>query len=1079
MGQYQKHLYGSTLYGEIAAFFGQYTTQVFDAEEPFTGKIEHTLTCQLPYATYRADTYETDLIGSWTLNANKQAISGAATDTFKFLASGRIFEFKYLYQKTKAQTIHLELKKKDGTVVQQYDVNTYSLTSTGVGTYVFSDVPYETYTLEGKITSGGDIPFTLDSFRVLTSDVSVEMRASSDLKTWTEWEEVSNTYSMTNNVWKIKGTSTSTYTGVRFAQARLTLITSEQTSAPVVDKVELLAGDSSLRETDGIWTAVLNMESIASASAKKFAKATKIRWTANEPANTTMTIRSSSTPIGEFFGAITAPYRKNTKRLRLKDATAKHSVVIGPIDPTRGKDFWKVLEWREWFDYSYLPKDTTGVKVTYIFSKTKKDREDPGNLLQKIEQPMTTENKKLLFSPQPFYVTIVMEKMAQKGTPVVDMVNLYSNIEYKESIPVEDKVTSAVDNENKGFTRLQAVSDIVFKEPKTTNELPYNVDSISNVAVDYVLTDATRRPTDVYLYYKSEEKLGARSNRTQNKADEIYAQVIVRKLELGQKTGVLEHFQYSGGSVQYLRPHTEEMSPDFTPSLLNSKKYKYYIINGWPQESHVVQTGEKLEDIANMYGVDLSELKQVNPKIQYGQDGSLSAGQILLLPNHSLNENIKVQFENNSVYTLKSSHNGRLDKVTDLSSEKVVASVPTSPTHNYVDWVSEEKIYDGVINHNDIRGAYIRTQYHRPNSTSLERPYIVSAGDTWDSIAKKFEISVDDLKVKNPVELKEGIMLTIPPNILLPEIPQGVEFEGAMPYELVIVDNSVHKKDGSPLDKSWIPVDWQGKHMPITVVYKTSSPVTVEITRGSVRNDKDALAHNQVIQILACKKADGTPYQPWDTDLQIGDYKLNGDYIDWSPAKDESREPLEGEKYFVTYTHKEVDYATVQLDTTYLEETGVDFVWRSPEIKVLEGICSPEQDVYIPLPDMSTFDNYGDRGIKDYEYLVEDNDLWVETSVVDYQGKPHILGTMKNRNPKENWHPRIKTGFYYLKEDEYYMYSESLVTELKDKDVPIAKNVIYQDGTIVIEPKRENFISNSTLENKTWKTAGTFTFKTN
>ena len=48
---------------------------------------------------------------------------------------------------------------------------------------------------------------------------------------------------------------------------------------------------------------------------------------------------------------------------------------------------------------------------------------------------------------------------------------------------------------------------------------------------------------------------------------------------------------------------------------------------------------------------------------------------------------------------------------------------------------------------------------------------------------------------------------------------------------------------------------------------------------------------------------------------------------------------------------------------------------------------------------------------------------------------------MNGEDPHRNWYPTIQTGFYYLNDQEYYMYSEPVETTFKEKDVPILKNV--------------------------------------
>lgn len=148
------------------------------------------------------------------------------------------------------------------------------------------------------------------------------------------------------------------------------------------------------------------------------------------------------------------------------------------------------------------------------------------------------------------------------------------------------------------------------------------------------------------------------------------------------------------------------------------------------------------------------------------------------------------------------------------------------------------KIYTGVINANDIRGEFVRTQFNLSTLADFNREYVVIEGDTWESIATKYDIHVQDLKVANDSieELKVGSIIIIPPNIILPALAPEAEFENAMPYEISIIEDSVHKKNGVRIDESFVPIDWNGKHLPLEVTYRTSELLTAEMVRGADAN---------------------------------------------------------------------------------------------------------------------------------------------------------------------------------------------------------------------------------------------------
>ncbi len=36
------------------------------------------------------------------------------------------------------------------------------------------------------------------------------------------------------------------------------------------------------------------------------------------------------------------------------------------------------------------------------------------------------------------------------------------------------------------------------------------------------------------------------------------------------------------------------------------------------------------------------------------------------------------------------------------------------------------------------------------------------------------------------------------------------------------------------------------------------------------------------------------------------------------------------------------------------------------------------------------------------------------------------VGTLNGKDPSKNWHPEIQKGYYYLKEQEHYLYSRAI-----------------------------------------------------
>lgn len=69
-------------------------------------------------------------------------------------------------------------------------------------------------------------------------------------------------------------------------------------------------------------------------------------------------------------------------------------------------------------------------------------------------------------------------------------------------------------------------------------------------------------------------------------------------------------------------------------------------------------------------------------------------------------------------------------------------------------------------------------------------------------------------------------------------------------------------------------------------------------------------------------------------------------------------------------------------------------------------------------------------------------------------------------------------GYYYLKEQEHYLYSEPLKTVLTEKELPTADGIEYVNGPTgigaMLLPTSSNIVKDSVFENDDWKKAKVF-----
>lgn len=1093
MAQYNKPFYSTGLYGRLNALVGDYETEIFDAQEVFTSNINCEIRAQLPTTFYNGSSVEVKYDSNWTLIDNELQ-TNSSDAKIEMEAAGDYFEAYIRYQSIQNHKVLIELYQEetneDGfcwVKKEEKIFDTYSPSQAGaIEAIKFDSYGYANHKIVVTTKSVWEKTFiTFVGFSLQTTNIALQLRASNNKKEWTDYKDIPLTRTILSDGVLLSGTS-SLFEDVRYIQGVFVLMSSDNQNSPIIEQFEFHSNNSELYDYDGEYVVEINIGKIVNDNNQVFKKVNKIKWEEVKPQGTEITVRSSGSYDGVFWSPISAPYSKSTSRIRLKKGIQKHSIVVGPIDESIKFNHSKIISYNGLESQAYLPKDDNGCSISYVLSKTKDNQKISTNLLQTINNPTKNTITPLEFSPQPYYLTIEMERTPLKSSPVIDFINIYQNIEYKEDVRILDENISSVDNFGTGVVPLHSIDKYSFNLPNSEGENEFNAEKIENAEQLYLLSDQTNRPADIILYFESERELSNRSNKTSIHNDVVMAKTIVRRIENGETQGVIQHAQYNTGNISFLRPIEKEMDSSFTPVLQKDKGYRYYIKNGWPDSTHVVVPKQTLDDIAAMYECDKEEIKNLNKDILMDGLKYLMVGQKLVVPNNTIRENISISFSGNEIYTEKSSHNAVFSYSNnkegyDFSSAKIQIVMTQTADKAYAEWSSAEKVYSGVLNLGNKRESFIRTQFNR-YSALLEREYTVQENDTWENISTSFDVNISDLHhINNNINLEVGTVIKIPASISLPDIPAEVEFEGDRIYNISIVEDSVFKKTGEKLDESIIPIDWNGKQIPLTVTYKKdgSSILTAEIIRGNNKNGLDALPHSQIREIISIvNKNTGQEYVPYSNALGIGDYLLDHNYVSWAPNEDSSLEPEAGETYIVSYIKEEVESISIYLETTYSEKFGADYAWRSPEIKVIEGVCTPNNDFLIELPKPETFIGY-DKKYNNIGYLVEDNDIWVETSVKNIDGKQYLHATLNEKNPNINWHPTIHPGYYYLKEDEYYMYSEPVRTTITQKELPHTENIEYittENGFgALLQPKASNMINDSIFEVKEKKTAYLFT----
>ena len=159
-----------------------------------------------------------------------------------------------------------------------------------------------------------------------------------------------------------------------------------------------------------------------------------------------------------------------------------------------------------------------------------------------------------------------------------------------------------------------------------------------------------------------------------------------------------------------------------------------YTVNSSDSNVYIVQSGDTLWSIAKKFGVTVNELKEKNNLM----NNNLSIGQVLFIPGTN-DENIYIVQSGDSLYSIARKFGMTVDELKALNN----------------------------LNSNLLSVG----QKLKINSNEMEddqNTYVVKKGDSLYAIAKKYGVSVNDIKQANNITsdfLSIGQVLVIPSNI--------------------------------------------------------------------------------------------------------------------------------------------------------------------------------------------------------------------------------------------------------------------------------------------------------------------------
>jgi N-acetylmuramoyl-L-alanine amidase len=188
-------------------------------------------------------------------------------------------------------------------------------------------------------------------------------------------------------------------------------------------------------------------------------------------------------------------------------------------------------------------------------------------------------------------------------------------------------------------------------------------------------------------------------------------------------------------NLDFLNNNYQELAEAVIKGILNYKGIPYIPPTGSSLSTYIVKKGDTLYSIANKYNTTVENLKKQNNLTS----NTLSIGQILKIIPTKI-ESTYIVKEGDTLYSIANKYNTTVDNLKELN----------NLTSNILTIGSKLKVPEGKITETTI-----------PNNEE----YIVKVGDTIYSIARKYNLTIEELKKlnnKNNNTISIGEILLIP-----------------------------------------------------------------------------------------------------------------------------------------------------------------------------------------------------------------------------------------------------------------------------------------------------------------------------
>ena len=1067
MAQYGKNFYGASYYGASGVLAGQFNSDKTVLFTPLKDLI-FDIECNLRAINYQYDDPEVYRLDealwqstSTTIKtSNKTAVLTASITGGEFvinmakrIVDGAIANIKATryYNGNPVETITKTLDTKTQSAL--------AMPETKYGDYIIEIKIDETST-EGSILE-------FNSLTAIVDDVSLEIKTMNSSAEWSHWARAPlvKTYnSQTNTYLLTTGAITSIVdetANVNILNAigyefKLMMAAGDSISSPEILELNIHTSNMDNYAPKGLWRMTIdlgaNIEDI-----------TSITYDADIPKGTTLEIRSRTTqdanieninvPEDEItWSDWTVPYSTSTKRMIIDSKTDQSKlggVIYTPLITPENLVYWKHFIPQLFINYKDPTKPVidestvlsrhSSIEIQLVDANLKTVRladawgaEDEAKFLfreplKKIKYFDYLDGDELELGSEYPLDSIILLRSDLMGTEIV----LTENVDYtlidrntirlKFPIGIEETV-AAIPFVNTGKVTIPVRFKIILS--RDVNYLTPAIELLDVVA---------------NAEYKETKVFG-------KNAIESYASAV-----FGNNTG--EDILYMDGrgrttvaSVSNLSFTLPYMERHNGPQRMSVADYK--IVNEKFEPGHAsniniywaLSSGKKISANNSDYLMAKVTADGVNIKkhIQYGSGITMSIDKDDAPDIHNITGIFYPPLvQKDYAYHLKNGHtdeetinnnvNIRWAKedatpsalrrnivYTEIGAQEIYTSILNAVDGDIVDWKSEEIIKDGVVNKN-----------------SPESPIIY------------FE------------ELTEG----------LPEIPSDAIIIDSNPYKVEIIPNSVISENEIKED-SRIELSIDNS----IIEYEMVTEEKVLIFRGSANTNQDFLPKSNTLSVkgIYSSLTDIAPTYWQGTHF----YLVEGNKIDWSPIMSNpgysGPKPKVGDKLYVTFTYNKIVNIKVRAESSYSRnDYAVMDIYRTREPMEFEGRCSLGMDYISDIIDIEQLwqipENV-DKTTLQLKPIVTDNPF-----VMAYAKDNRIVATLGATNPRENWHPKIKEGFYYIGKNAYYLFTNPNKQPLDKTAIPKAENVSYATVSnsrgVLLQEATQNLFANAVFEN--------------